>query len=88
MELLNINDLRTVLAEEIIKLRNKETTPAAVNAITNATGKILSTVKLEIEYAKLLNKAPMIPFIKVSDEIPDSQKQNQIGESGVESIST
>lgn len=65
MEKLDITSLRTILAEEINKLRAGETTPANVNAITNATGKILSTVKLEMEYRKLLGKVPDINFIDI-----------------------
>lgn len=68
MQKININSLRTILAEEIGKLRNGDTTAANVNAITNATGKILSTVKLEMEYHKLIGKTPNIDFIKVSDK--------------------
>ena len=67
MKKMDINSLRTILAEEIIKLRNEETTPANVNAITNATGKILSTVKLEMEYNKLLGRTPSIDFIELKD---------------------
>jgi flagellar biosynthesis/type III secretory pathway chaperone len=63
-----VNDLRTILAEEISKIRNGTTTAANVNAITNATGKILSTVKMEIEYNKLLGKTPFIPFIESSEQ--------------------
>ena len=59
-----VNDLRVILAEEIAKIRAGTTTAANVNAITNATGKILSTVKMEIEYSKLLGKTPLIPFIE------------------------
>lgn len=59
-----VNDLRSILAEEIAKIRAGTTTAANVNAITNATGKILSTVKMEIEYNKLLGKTPHIPFIE------------------------
>jgi len=70
---MDIQDVRTILAEEIIKLRNEETTPAYVNAITNATGKILSTVKMEIEYAKLIGQTPKIDFIKI-----DGKKKKQI----------
>ena len=68
MKKIDIISLREILAEEITKLRNGETTPANVNAVTNATGKILSTVKLEMEYHKLLGKTPEIEFIKVKDE--------------------
>ena len=64
-ELKTVNDMRVMLTEEIIKLRNGETNAANVNAIVNATGKILSTVKMEIEYNKLLGKVPTITFIQV-----------------------
>ena len=58
-----VSDLRVILAEEIEKIRSGKTTAANVNAIVNATGKILTTVKMEIEYNKLIGKTPEIPFI-------------------------
>jgi hypothetical protein len=58
-----VNDLRSILAEEIDKVRKGETTAANCNAITNATGKILSTVKLEMEYGKIHGITPIIDFI-------------------------
>jgi len=76
MKKMNINTLREILAEEIDKLRKGKTTPANVNAVTNATGKILSTVKLEIEYSKLLGKTPRIDFIKIDGD----EKLKKIGE--------
>jgi hypothetical protein len=63
----NMNDIRAMLCEEIQALREKTTTPANVNAIVNATGKILSTIKMEIEYAKLVNKTPEMDFINLKD---------------------
>ena len=63
-----IDDLRRILSEEITKLRNGETTAASVNAITNASGKILSSVKLEIEYGKLLGTTPVISFIAPAEK--------------------
>lgn len=60
----NINDLREILSQEIDKLREGKTTPASINAITNATGKIFSSIKLELEYAKILGEKPDIRFIK------------------------
>ena len=66
-----INDLRTILSEEIDKVRNGSTTAANVNAITNATGKILSSVKLELEYAKLSGKTPNITFIQLEEKKKD-----------------
>ena len=63
-ELKTVTDIRSVLSEEIVKLRNGDTTAVNVNAIVNATGKILSSVKLEMEYNKLVGKMPEIPFIR------------------------
>lgn len=64
----NINDLREILSQEIDKLREGNTTPASINAITNATGKIFSSIKLQMEYAKLLGEKPDIKFIGVKSE--------------------
>ena len=63
----NINDLREILSEEITKLREGKTTPATINAITNATGKIFSSIKLQMEYAKLLGEKPDIKYIGQSE---------------------
>jgi len=65
---MNINSLRNILAEEIDKLRQGQTNAANVNAVTNATGKILSTVKLEMEYCKMVGKTPDIGFISISEK--------------------
>lgn len=46
-----------------MKIREGNTTAASVNAISNATGKILSTVKLEMEYYRLIGKTPNIPLL-------------------------
>ena len=61
-----IQDLRVVLVEEIVSLRAGKTTAANVNAVTNATGKIFSSVKLEMEYNKLIGQTPNIPFIEIT----------------------
>ncbi|MCH8047687.1 MAG: hypothetical protein IID44_28675 [Planctomycetes bacterium] len=63
-----MNELRAILADEIKKIRDGETTAANVNAVSNATGKILSTVKIEMEYAKLLGRAPHIPLLMAETE--------------------
>lgn len=60
---MSLNDIRAVLTDEIKKIREGTTTAANVNAISNATGKILSTVKLEMEYYKLIGKTPHIPLL-------------------------
>ena len=60
MEKLNIQSLQLVLWEAIQQVRESTTTAANCNAITNASGKILSTVKLHMEYCKLTGKNPEI----------------------------
>lgn len=60
---LNVTELRNILSEEIQQLRSKKTSPAHVNAVCNATGKILQTVKLEMMYYKMLGKSPRIDFL-------------------------
>ena len=59
----NVNDIRLILADEIKRLRAGDSSPATVNAVVNATGKMLTTVKLEMEYMKAINKLPNIPFM-------------------------
>jgi hypothetical protein len=63
MELATVNDLRMILADEIKKIRAGETTAANVNAVVNASGKIFTSIKMELEYAKLIGHTPNIPFI-------------------------
>lgn len=69
----DINELRSILCEEIDKLRDEQTTAANVNAIVNATGKVLTTVKMEMEYAKLVGRKPELKFIPL---LTDSLEKN------------
>jgi hypothetical protein len=63
-----MHDLREMLSQEIDNIRDKKTTPGAVNAICNATGKFLSTIKLEMEFAKMFGKQPTGSFIQLMDK--------------------
>jgi len=65
---MNINELRGVLSNEIEKIRAGDTTAANVNAVTNAVGKIFSSVKLEMEYCKLVGKTPNIQLLTAGEE--------------------
>lgn len=53
---MNLDDARAILADSIDDLRNQRSTPAAVNAISNAMGKYLHTYRLQIEYATMLGE--------------------------------
>ncbi len=59
----NINDIREDLMGDVIRLRAGETSAANVNAICNAYGKILQTVKMQMEYARLTGQTPEIPLL-------------------------
>ena len=60
---MTLDEIRAILSDEIHKIRDGETSAAAVNAVSNATGKILSSVKLEMEYFKMVGKTPNIPLL-------------------------
>ena len=60
---LSLGNIREVLWEEVAQLKSGNTSPANVNAICNATGKILSSVKIEMEFAKLTGQAPRIDML-------------------------
>ena len=60
---IDINELRTILVAELRGLQAGTTTPDVANAITNVSGKIMATVKLEMEYCKMVGKTPDIDFI-------------------------
>lgn len=69
-----MNQLRDLLCEEIDKVRTEKTTAANVNAIVNATGKILTTIKMEMEYAKLKGQQPQMKFIELESPKIDKKK--------------
>lgn len=64
----NINDMRALVFEEIKRLQNNESTPAKLNAIVGGLGFVMSSVKLELEYAKTMAKNPEMPFFDISFE--------------------
>ncbi len=76
---MNIDDVMDILGAEVHKLRAEETTPQAVQSISNALGKWLSAVKLKMVYAQMVGVTPNIDVInvkplkpKLTDESDDS----------------
>lgn len=51
-------DIRVLLAEQMDALKQEKTTAATVNAMCNATGKFLATIKLEMEFARMVGRQP------------------------------
>ncbi len=64
MSIKTVEDLRNFMAEELERLRKKESTPASANAAANIAGKMMSSVKMELEYNKMVGASPVIPFLK------------------------
>lgn len=62
-----MHQIREILSDEMDNIRAKTTTAANVNAVCNATGKFLSTIKLEMEYSKMIGKQPSTNFLKLMD---------------------
>ena len=61
---MNAEQMRAVLGDEITQLRAGKRLAKDVNAVANAASKILASVRLELQYAKLLGVAPRISFIR------------------------
>jgi|TARA_R110000744_G_scaffold173945_2_gene292685 hypothetical protein len=60
----NITELREDLSEVFTGLRNGSVDPKVAKEINNAAGKIIHTVKVQLEYASLTKIKPRIPYIK------------------------
>jgi len=61
---LTIGNIQDILWDSIHDLRNDETSAANVSAITNATGKILSSVGLQLKYAQLTGQKPSMKMLE------------------------
>lgn len=66
---LTVEDLRTILGEQITLLRANKTTASAANAVTNAAGKIFASIKLELEVCKLLGVPPKMKMFQVEKKL-------------------
>lgn len=60
----NVNELRNFLADELKKVTETNSTPATANAVANLAGKILQSVKLELEYNRMKGLTPEIDFVQ------------------------
>ena len=67
LDTLSLDEIRGILSDEIIRLRDGGTSAASANAVSNAVGKILSSIKLEMEYQKLTGRKANIPMLSAGD---------------------
>lgn len=59
----NINQLRTELVSVFQGLREGSIQAKEASEMNNTAGKIINTLKVELEYATLQNRVPEIPFL-------------------------
>jgi hypothetical protein len=60
----NIKEVRSKLSEVFAGLQDGTITPAIATELNNAAGKIINTVRVELEYAELRKVKPKIPFLE------------------------
>ncbi len=56
-------ELRAVLCETISAVQSKSMTPDAAEAISNASGKIIASLRVELEYRRMRGEVPALPFM-------------------------
>lgn len=69
MSINNVDELRDFLSTELQRVSSGEITPASANASANLSGKILSSLKMELEYNKMAGLTPKISFLSDVDRI-------------------
>lgn len=60
LEKMNVDEAMDILADEVRKIRAEETTPQAVQAVSNALGKWFTGLKLKMVYAQMVGVTPDI----------------------------
>lgn len=69
----SLAQIRSILTDEIEQLRSGASSAAKVNAVSNATGKILSSVKLQMEYYRLRGVMPLIPMLESGEQAKETE---------------
>lgn len=57
-------ELRKILCETITAVREKSMPPDAAEAISNASGKVIASLRVELEYRRMRCEVPQIDFIQ------------------------
>ena len=57
-------ELRAVLCSTVAAVRDKQITPDAAEAISNASGKIIASLRVELEYRRQRGEVPTLEFIE------------------------
>lgn len=57
-------ELRAVLCETISAVKSQAMTPDAAEAISNASGKVIASLRVELEYRRMRGEVPSLPFLE------------------------
>lgn len=60
----NVAELRKELSEVFVDLKSGKLPPATATEMNNAAGKIIATVKLQLEHAALRKEKPGLEWLK------------------------
>ena len=68
MRINNIKELREFVARQLEALSNNEIEPEHANACAMLSANMLLSIKIEMEYSKLIQEKPNIKFIEDSKD--------------------
>jgi len=81
MAINNVEELRAFLANDLQRVSDGDISPAVANASANLSGKILQSVKMELEYNALVGSQPNIGFLgKLNRKIDKIAHDKKTGE--------
>lgn len=63
MSIQTVDSLRNFLAEQLERVASGEITPAVANSQANIAGKMISSVKMQLEYNKMTGANNEISFL-------------------------
>lgn len=63
----NITQLRDFALDALTKLKNREIEVAEAGVTGKLCETVISTIKSQLEYAKMLQEEPQIPFMQTDD---------------------
>ena len=64
MSIESMKDIREFITTQMERAANGEITPANANASANLAGKLVSTFKLEMDYARIKGETPHVDMIE------------------------
>lgn len=70
----SVVELKTMLVDVLQKVAYGELTPASANSASNLAGKILQSVKMEMDYSKLQGVSPNLGFFEGLEESAPKHK--------------